>query len=340
MTFTGKGSAPAAPAKQAQQAKISAKKSDTKNATTKNPDPGRRVEKPETPESEKANLPPTKKPLLSKKLKKTTLQLHPHPDPQLIEKAALDPLPIISKDGRQPWRVYSRPFSKLDKKPRIAVVFIDLGVSADATEAVIQNTPGAVTLSFAPFARRLKDWIDISRAAGHEVLVALPMEPIDYPINDPGPYTLLTSLPEDQNKQRVHWVLSRLTGYVGVSTFMASKFTTKLGAPRPVISELKSRGLLLLDVRENPLSTAMGVARKLKMPAAARDLFIDGIVTRDNIRARLAQAEEIARKRGFAVAIARPYPVTVTEVSRWATGVRKRGLTLAPISAIAQASLK
>jgi uncharacterized protein len=307
---------------------------------TKNKTPGRKIAKPKAPESENAKSSLDKKPLLSKKLKKATLQLHPHPDPQLIERAPLGPLPIVGKDGRQPWRVYSRPFSKLEKKARIAIVFTGLGVSAMATESVIQNTPGAVTLAFAPFSRRLKDWIDISRAAGHEVLVNLPMEPIDYPINDPGPYTLLTSLPQEQNKLRIHWVLSRLTGYVGVSTFMASKFTTKPEALEPVITELKSRGLLLLDIRENPLSGAMRIAKKMKMPVASRDVFIDGIATRASIKARLAQVEQIAKKRGSAVGIARPYPVSITEVARWAKDIRSRGLVLAPISAIAQASIK
>ncbi len=337
VTFSSQGTAPG---KQAKKAKPNAKDPEKRKITAQKIDPAHRVTKPDVPKSKKAYLPRVEEPLISDKLKKPTLQLHPHPDPQLIEQAAIGPLPIVSKDGRQPWRVYSRPFSKLNKKPYIAVVFIDLGVSADATEAVIQNTPGAVTLAFAPFARRLKDWIDISRTTGHEVLVAIPMEPDDYPINDAGPYTLLTSIPEDQNKQRLHWVLSRSTGYVGVSTFMANKFTTKLSALRPVLSELKSRGLILLDVRQNPLSSAIGIAKKLRMPIAARDLFLDDIATRSNIRARLAQVEEIAKKRGFAVAIARPYPVTVTEVARWAAKVRERGLTLAPISAIAQESLK
>ena len=297
-------------------------------------DPGRRIEKPDAPTSEQANLSPNAKPLMRTEVKKSTLQLHPHPDPQLVEKASIGPLPIIGKDGRQAWQVYARPFSKLDKRPRIAVVFTDLGVSANATESVIQNLPGSISLAFAPFARRLKEWIKISRAAGHEVLVGLPMEPIDYPVNDPGPYTLLTSLPEDQNKQRIHWVLSRLTGYVGVSTFMASKFTVKPDKLRPVILELKSRGLMLLDVRENPLSSAMGIARKVQMPAIARDLYLDGVATRESIRARLAQAEKIAKSRGHAVAVARPYPVSVTEIARWAKDVRNRGVTLAPVSAL------
>ncbi|MBE88418.1 MAG: hypothetical protein CMM76_03140 [Rhodospirillaceae bacterium] len=338
ITFAGKESTPA---KQSRKGKPSAKDREKKEiAAKRNTDPSRRAAQPDTSENIKTNLPLAKKPLLSKKLKKLTLRLHPHPDPGLVEKVTMGPLPIVSKDGRQSWRVYSRPFSKLEKKPRIAVVFIDLGVSADATKAVIQNTPGAITLAFAPFARRLKDWINISRSAGHEVLVALPMEPIDYPNSDPGPYTLLSSLSVEQNKQRLRWVLSRLTGYVGVSTFMASELTTKPEALKPVVSELKSRGLMMLDVRENPLSNAVGIAKKLRMPVAARDIFLDEIATGKNIRARLTQAEEIAKKRGFAVAIARPYPITVTEVSSWAENIRQRGLVLAPITAIAQESLK
>lgn len=299
-------------------------------------DPGRRVEKPDAPRSEQAKRAENNKPLLRGNVKKASLQLHPHPDPLLVEKAALGPLPVIGRDGRQAWQVYARPFSKLDNRPRIAIVFTGLGVLANATESVIENIPGSVSLAFAPYAKRLKEWIRISRAAGHEVLIGLPMEPADYPINDPGPYTLLTSLPEDQIKQCIHWVLSRLTGYVGVSTFMASKFANKPEKLRPVILELKSRGLMLLDVRENPLSAAMGIARKVQRPAVARDLFLDGIATRENIRARLDQAEKIAKSRVHAVAIARPYPVSVTEVARWAKDVRNRGVTLAPISSVAQ----
>ncbi|HAA93966.1 MAG TPA: hypothetical protein DCE33_16080, partial [Rhodospirillaceae bacterium] len=47
-------------------------------------DPGRRIEKPDAPTSEQANLSPNAKPLMRTEVKKSTLQLHPHPDPQLV----------------------------------------------------------------------------------------------------------------------------------------------------------------------------------------------------------------------------------------------------------------
>ena len=286
----------------------------------------------------KLNDPPklgqTLEPTPSNLAKKPALRLRSHPDPSLIESNALGPLPIIGEGGRKPWQVYSRPFDQTDTRPRVAIVFVGLGVSAIATKTVLKKIPRPISLTFAPYSRGLKDWISASRAAGHEVLVDLPMEPFEYPKNDPGPYTLLTTLPEDQNNYRLHWVLSRLTGYVGVSTFMGSKFTTKPAKLRPVIKELKTRGLMLLDVRENPLSSAANIAERLKTPSVARDYVIDDTLTQKGIRARLMQTENLATSRGYAVAIARPYPLSIIEIKRWTDQVEDRGLALAPITAI------
>lgn len=266
--------------------------------------------------------------------KLTENKLHPHPDLELVENNALGPLPITSKDGRQSWQVYSRPFNQKDSRPRVAIVFVGLGVSAKATNTVIKKMPVSISLGYAPHAKSLKNWINISRAKGHEVLVDLPMEPFDYPRNDPGPYTLLTTLPEDQNQYRFYWVLSRFTGYVGVTVFMGSKFTTQPNKLRPIIREIRSRGLMLLDIRENPLSSALSIARKMETPSVARDYLIDDNLNKKSIRDRLKQLEQLATSRGYAVGIARPYPLSIEEVKRWTEKSSQNKLALIPISAI------
>src|SRR3546814_17042901 len=127
--------------------------------------------------------------------------LHPHPVPQRMQKGKLGPLPIIGAYGREPWQVYARPFSKLDKRPRIALVMTRMGISADATESAIRDLPAPVTLAFAPFARRLDEWINRARGSGPEGMVTLPMEPLDYSQSDPGPYTLLPSTSRSEKRQ-------------------------------------------------------------------------------------------------------------------------------------------
>ncbi|MDD9903812.1 MAG: divergent polysaccharide deacetylase family protein [Rhodospirillaceae bacterium] len=260
--------------------------------------------------------------------------LHPHPDPKLVERTDIGMLPIVGADGRRPWRVYSRPFNVLEKRPKVAIVVTGLGVSFNATESVVGILPGEVTLAFAPFARKLKDWIDTARGAGHEVLINLPMEPRGYPRDDPGPFGLLTALDTEQNRRRLDWVLSRMTGYVGVTNYMGGRFTANQSAMRPVLREMERRGLMFLDSMETAASAAPKLAPKLRLPFAMNDKVIDRVVSRTAIDAALAEIERIAKARGSAVALAHPYPVTVRRLQRWVGGLDEKGLVLAPITAV------
>lgn len=266
--------------------------------------------------------------------KRKSAVLHPHPDPKLVEQTDIGSLPIVGSDGRKPWRVYSRPFNVLEKRPRVAVVMTGMGVSFNGTEAVVGVLPGEVSLAFAPFARKLSDWIDAARGAGHEVLINLPMEPRDYPRSDPGPFALMTGLDVQQNRRRLDWVLSRMTGYIGVSNYMGDRFTSSETAMRPVLRELQRRGLMFMDSMQSAVSVGPKMANSLKLPVAAVDRVIDSTVNRATIDRELAEIERIAKSRGNAVALARPYPVTVRRLQRWFAELDEKGLVLAPVSAV------
>ncbi len=78
--------------------------------------------------------------------------------------------------------------------PRIAIVIGGVGISASGTADAFAKLPAPVTFAFAPYGADLDKLAEHARAEGHEVLLQVPMEPFDYPDNDPGPQTLLTSL--------------------------------------------------------------------------------------------------------------------------------------------------
>ena len=258
------------------------------------------------------------------------------PDPALVEETRLGLLPRKSPDGRKPWQAYARPFDATNKLPRIAIIINNLGLSGAATEAAIQRLPGPVTLAFAPYSRRLGQWIALARAAGHEVLLDLPMEPIKYPTRVRGTHTLLTSLTADQNMSRLHWTLSRVTGYVGVINQMGSRFTTSEIHVLPILMELEQRGLLFVDSRSALGSVAARVAVDVGLPRAVNSRFIDSNASRDAIDARLSSLEKIARNKGFAVGIGAPFPVTIDRLARWARRLDDKKLVLAPISAVVE----
>ncbi|MGF1625215.1 MAG: divergent polysaccharide deacetylase family protein, partial [Alphaproteobacteria bacterium] len=169
------------------------------------------------------------------------------PDDRVVESTEVGPLPVVSSTGVRAADVYAHPFDVSGNRPMVAVVVSGLGLSSGATEAAIQSLPGAVTLSFSPYSSRLQDWVALARAAGHEVLIDLPMEPADFPNSDPGPQALMTGLSPEVNLQRLEWVLSRTTNYVGVGSFMGSRFAADAAAMRPVLEAIRARGLIYLD---------------------------------------------------------------------------------------------
>ena len=138
-------------------------------------------------------------------------------------------IPRIAPDGARPAEIYARAVKPLpgpQGRPRIAIVIGGLGISANVTQQAMQKLPGAGDLRVLALRRRRRAPGRRARApTGHEVLLQAPMEPFDYPDNDPGPQTLLTTLSAEQNLDRLHWLMSRFQGYVGITSFMGARFT-------------------------------------------------------------------------------------------------------------------
>ena len=249
--------------------------------------------------------------------------LTPHPDPALIEESPTGPLPIIDADGRMPWRVYSRPANALETRPRIAVVVTEVGIADDTTAQAI-GLPGPVTLAAA-------------RDEGHEVLLTLPMEPRDFPRSDPGPYALMTTLDEEANLERLNWILSRVTGYIGVANYQGTAFTADERSLRPIMTALGQRGLVYFDTREDPTSGAPRTAEIAGAPSTAADVVADEELSRAAILRKLNEAEVIAKAKQTAVVLIRPYPMAMSRVGSWAQDLEEKGLVLAPLSAVIRA---
>lgn len=281
-----------------------------------------------------APLPTEAAPLPLPGVPAAAVTLVPAPVPGLVEDSRNGPLPRIAQDGRKPWQVYARPFPATDKRPRIAIVMSDLGLSGVTTGNALAKLPPGITLAFLPYAERLDDWVERARTKGHEVMLSVPMEPLNYPRDDPGPNALLTMLGPDRNVERLEWSLGKAVGYVGITSTTGSKFTANPAAMQPVIDVLKARGLLLVDSRVNPKSVAGPLANLAGVPRALGDRVIDRDLSRGAIDDQLRELEELAKTNGAAVGFASPYPTTIERLNLWLTSLADRGIALAPASAV------
>jgi len=266
---------------------------------------------------------------------RTARPLRRAPVNAVSERGPFGTLPKIARNGRKPFNVYS---SKVDKsvlrsgKPKIAIVISGMGINSNLTNQAIKELPGHITFAFAPYGKNLQSTINKARQKGHEVLLQLPMEPFGYPSINPGPKTLLASADPLENLKNLKWLMSRFTGYNGVTNYMGAKFTADGGALLPVFSQLKSRGLVYFDDGANGQTLTSSIAQAASLPNRVADINIDNNRTFKAIRQSLNNLEQIARKNGIAVGTGAGLAETIDAVEAWSREVEDRGFLLVPLS--------
>jgi len=230
------------------------------------------------------------------------------------------------------WIRYAVPAPPKDARPRIAIVIDDLGLDRRRTERAIA-LPGPLTLSFLAYAADLPRQAEAAHRGGHELMLHVPMEPVGK-VLDTGPNELDVGLSQDELLQRLRWDLGRFDGYVGINNHMGSKFTSDTASMRPVMEELRRRGLLFLDSRTIGSTTGMDLARELGVPHAGRDVFLDNDVTTAAISTQFAELERVAKRNGSAIAIGHPHDQTMDVLQKWLDEAPGRGFVLVPVSTI------
>lgn len=258
---------------------------------------------------------------------------------RLLEASRHGQIPRIAPDGTRPADAYARKAAISEKGtpdgPQIAIIIGGLGVSASSTADALSKLPGAVTFAFTPYASDLDMLVSRARDKGHEVLLQVPMEPYDYPDNDPGPQTLLSSLSADQNVDRLHWLFSRMQGYVGITNYMGARFTASDNALGPVLREVSRRGLIYVDDASSPRSVAGQISGANKLPFVKSDVAIDAVPSAAEIDNALRRLESAARERGVAVGYSSALPASIDRIAKWAKAAQTRGITLVPVSTVA-----
>jgi polysaccharide deacetylase 2 family uncharacterized protein YibQ len=258
------------------------------------------------------------------------------PVPELVEESEYGPLPRVAADGRRPAEVYARPSSyasrtELGASAQVAILINGLGLPGAPSDDVLKGLPPPVSVAYAAYGRDLQDDVTEIRAAGHEVLLQIPLEPENYPKEDPGPHTLLTTLPANENIKRLQWLMSRYTGYVGVTNHMGAKFETTKDSLLPVLEELKKRGLIYFDDGTVPSSSAAQIASSLGLDYSSANVQLDS--TSGGLIKALTELETMAREHGSAIGVAKAKSDTVKKIAEWAGKLESKGIVLVPVSA-------
>jgi polysaccharide deacetylase 2 family uncharacterized protein YibQ len=263
------------------------------------------------------------------------VEARPEPQAEALRQEALLPprLPSPATTPAQPaWQRFAVTPPAIDGRAMVAIVLDDLGLDRKRTERAI-HLPGPLTLSFMTYAEELPRQTAMAHEAGHELLLHVPMQPLDAHL-DSGPNSLQTDLNRDEVLRRLRWGLDRFSGYVGINNHMGSRFTSDAIGMTPVIEELHARGLLFLDSRTTGMTVGEALARKRGVPAVARNVFLDDEIAAPAIAARLADLEQVARRKGAAVAIGHAHDATLAALAAWLPTLAAKQLVLVPLSTV------
>ncbi|GHF20400.1 hypothetical protein GCM10017044_14070 [Kordiimonas sediminis] len=253
----------------------------------------------------------------------------------ILEEAAYGLLPRQARTGMTPLEYYAAKHPADTNMPRIAILMTEMGMRARTTERAISSLPTAVGFAFSPYGRDLENWGIQSRQNGHESFLMIPMEPVNGSQNDAGPLALLTNKNARENIGLLKTSLGKMTGYVGVINHMGSKFTANTDSIRPILDEVKRRGLMFVDSRSSRYSRAATIAQSINLPVAINNGYIDEIPSEADILNSLTDLENRARTLGAALGLARPYPISMDTVSKWAETLEQKGFQLVPVTALA-----
>ena len=253
----------------------------------------------------------------------TTLRTPQYEEPPAaVDAAEVAALPVVPADPIPPMR---------GQRPRIAIVIDDVGPDYRGSRAAV-GLPAPVTLAFLPYAEKLQALVAQAKANGHELLVHMPMEPDDLAHNNPGPDALLTTLDAAELKRRLTKSLNSFSGYVGVNNHMGSRFTKDRAAMELVMAELARRHLFFLDSRTTPQSVGLSLAEQHGLRYVGRDVFLDNEIDVVKILAQLRQTEQVARRRGAAVAIGHPHAATIEALKQWIPQAKQAGFEFVEVS--------
>jgi uncharacterized protein len=248
----------------------------------------------------------------------TELGIAPALDGGIVEMTRDGPIPRVGANGMRAAIAYAQPSGAKPTAPQIAIVVTGIGTSNAAATEAMNKLPAAVTLAFAPGGSDLERLAGKARSLGHELLLQVPMEPAE---QNPAPQALLASLPPDQNIERLHWLMSRFQGYVGIAGRAGGRSTTSEAAFAPILREITNRGLIYVD------DGSSGVAKA--------NLVLDAVPSSAEIDRALAKLEGLARQNGAAIGFATASPVAIERIARWSKALEGRGFSLVPITAAA-----
>ena len=216
--------------------------------------------------------------------------------------------------------------------PQVAIIIDDFGYDKETALRFLE-LDGVLAFSVLPHSPFQSEIASAIHETGRDVLLHLPMEPLDYPVVNPGKGALIASMEPKELLDQLLEDLAAVPFIVGVNNHMGSKLTQDAVKMSQIFKVLKGRQLFFVDSLTSPLSSCADAARMLDLRFACRQVFLDHVQEPNAIRFQIKRLVTVAKKRGQAIGIGHPYPITWKILKEELPHIRRQ-VKLVPVSEI------
>ncbi|GAA80053.1 hypothetical protein P20495_2565 [Pseudoalteromonas sp. BSi20495] len=231
------------------------------------------------------------------------------------------------------WLLLVTCFVSFDVKAKqIAIVIDDIGYHQRDLEFL--TLPGQLSYSILPHTPYSQAFASLASQSNKELLLHVPMQALNGKKLGPGALTL--SMSKEQLQQTLGTALASLPQVKGVNNHMGSALTQQSQAMKWTMEVLKKRHLYFLDSRTTDLSQAQNAANFLGVANISRQVFLDNIITPEQLQLRFDELKQQATDHNFAIAIAHPYPETIDFLREALPQLIDQGFELVPVSQLVE----
>jgi len=228
---------------------------------------------------------------------------------------------------------YRVPLELASSRPKIAIIMDDMGRRVSVFERVLAIDL-LITPAILPESEQATRAAKMLQKAGREYMIHLPMQPRQYPKVSPGRNALLLGQSADKTRQLMRLYLELVPGAVGGNNHMGSRYTEEAGPMQVVLDELQQNGLFFIDSKTISSSVAYAEARKMGVPTAERQIFLDNEENVSAIRQQIRKMIRLADAKGELVAICHPYPETIEAFRQELPWLKQQAVDFVSASAI------
>ena len=195
----------------------------------------------------------------------------------------------------------------LTSKPQLVIIIDDMAFKWEVN--LLKKIPYHITPSFFPPTSRHPD-TDIFAQQFTSYMVHTPMQAIHYPKPEENTLEINDSYQTIYNKLRT--IKDEFPRAYFINNHTGSSFTSDSTAMIKLFKAMKELNISFIDSRTTPYSKSGKVDKIYPINKLyKRDIFLDNIQNREYIRKQLKKAILIAKRRGYAIAIGHPHPITL-----------------------------